>query len=69
MQWRPRRYSGSGASNHRDGRILARILQQNGFDPVYASSDDQVVRDVQAMMRLYDVAKDALNRAATVDDI
>ena len=53
------------------GRILRQdFLQQNGFDPVDASSSmTKSYGMLQAMMRLYDVAKEALDAGATVDDI
>src|SRR5690606_30649537 len=53
------------------GRILRQdFLQQNGFDPVDAScSMTKAYGMLQAMMRLYEVAKEALDEGATVDDI
>jgi V/A-type H+-transporting ATPase subunit A len=53
------------------GRILRQdFLQQNGFDPVDAScSMSKAYGMLQAMMKFYEVAKDALDEGATVDDI
>ena len=53
------------------GRILRQsFLQQNGFDPVDAScSMAKATGMLRMMLKLYDVAKSALERGATVDDI
>jgi len=53
------------------GRILRQdFLQQNGFDPVDAScSMSKATGMLRMMLKFYDVAKVALERGATVDDI
>ncbi|HZJ09291.1 MAG TPA: V-type ATP synthase subunit A [Trueperaceae bacterium] len=53
------------------GRILRQdFLQQNGFDPVDAScSMSKAYGMLQMMMKLYDVARKALDDGATVDEI
>ncbi len=53
------------------GRILRQdFLQQNGFDPVDAScSMSKAYGMLQMMIRLYDVAREALEGGATVDDV
>lgn len=53
------------------GRILRQsFLQQNGFDPVDAScSMPKATGMLRMMLKFYDVAKTALERGATVDDI
>lgn len=53
------------------GRILRQdFLQQNGFDPVDAScSMSKATGMLRMMLKFYDVAKVALERGATTDDI
>jgi V/A-type H+/Na+-transporting ATPase subunit A len=53
------------------GRILRQdFLQQNGFDPVDAScSMAKATGMLRMMLKFYDVAKVALERGATTDDI
>jgi V/A-type H+-transporting ATPase subunit A len=53
------------------GRILRQdFLQQNGYDPVDASSSMQKAHGLLGMMlRFYDKAKAALEAGSTVDDI
>jgi V/A-type H+/Na+-transporting ATPase subunit A len=53
------------------GRILRQdFLQQNGFDPVDAScSMSKATGMLRMMLKFYDVAKVALDKGATVDDI
>jgi V/A-type H+/Na+-transporting ATPase subunit A len=53
------------------GRILRQdFLQQNGFDPVDAScSMSKATGMLRMMLKFYDVAKVALEKGATVDDI
>ncbi|HZW98697.1 MAG TPA: V-type ATP synthase subunit A [Trueperaceae bacterium] len=53
------------------GRVLRQdFLQQNGFDPVDAScSMAKAYGMLQMMIKLYDVAREALESGATVDDV
>jgi V/A-type H+-transporting ATPase subunit A len=53
------------------GRVLRQdFLQQNGFDPVDAScSMSKATGMLRMMLKLYDVAKAALEGGATVDDV
>ncbi|MFU8887561.1 MAG: V-type ATP synthase subunit A [Trueperaceae bacterium] len=53
------------------GRILRQdFLQQNGFDPVDAScSMSKATGMLRMMLKFYDVARGALDKGATVDDI
>ncbi|MFO8149981.1 MAG: V-type ATP synthase subunit A [Trueperaceae bacterium] len=53
------------------GRILRQdFLQQNGFDPVDAScSMSKATGMLRMMLKFYDVARVALDKGATVDDI
>ncbi len=53
------------------GRVLRQdFLQQNGFDPVDAScSMSKAYGMLQMMIKLYDVARAALESGATVDDV
>ena len=53
------------------GRIIRQdFLQQNGFDPVDAScSMSKAYGMLQMMIKLYDVAREALESGATVDDV
>ena len=53
------------------GRILRQdFLQQNGFDPIDAScSLEKAYGMLQMMLKFYDVARNALEQGATVDEI